>query len=91
MKFGKYVVIQLKVAFSSSLAIGLVLGIVVLVIGRAEGTITLDIDISRSDSVWFLLGVPSTVTLLFLIFTPISFFVYASISRARKPRSSHDV
>lgn len=91
MEFGKYVVLQLKVAFSSSLAIGLVLGILVLVIGRAEGSITLDIDVSRSDSVWFLLGVPSAITLLFLIFTPVSFFVFTSISRARKPKSSHDV
>ena len=91
MKFGKYVVLQLKVAFSSSLAIGLVLGILVLVIGGVEGTITLDIDISRSDSVWFLLGVPSIVTLLFLIFTPVSFLVLTSISRAWKGKSSHDV
>jgi len=82
MKFGEYVVLQLQVAFSSSLAIGLVLGILVLVTGGAEGTITLDIDLAPSDSMWLLLGVPSTVTLLFLVITPVSFFVHAAISRA---------
>ena len=91
MKFGKYVALQLKVAFSLSLAIGLVLSILILVIGGAEGTISLDIDLSPPDSVWFLLGVPSAVTLLFLIITPVSFFVHAAISQAWKGKTSHDV
>jgi len=91
VKFGKYVALQSKVVFSSSLALGLVLGILVLAFGGAEGSITLDIDISRSDSIWFLLGVPSILTLLFLIVTPISFLVHTSISRTWTRRSSHDV
>jgi len=91
VKFGKYVALQSKVVFSSSLALGLVLGILVLAFGGAEGSITLDIDISRSDSIWFLLGVPSILTLLFLIVTPRSFLVHTSISRTWTRRSSHDV
>ncbi|MBE9538820.1 MAG: hypothetical protein IMF06_07030 [Proteobacteria bacterium] len=91
MKFSEYVVLQLKVAFSSSLAIGLVLGILALAIGKAEGTITLDIDLSPSDSLWFLLGVPSAVTLLFLVITPVSFFLHSAISRTRKEESGRDV
>ena len=84
MRFGKYIVLQIKIAFSSSLAVGLVLGILLLVVGNVEGTITLDIDLSASDSVWFFIGVPFGVTLLFLILSPISFFVHKAISRARK-------
>lgn len=91
MKFGKYIVLQLKIAFSSSLTVGLVLGMLLLVIGKVEGTITLDIDLSPSDSVWFFLGVPLCVTLLFLVFCPLSFFVHAAISRVWKEKSSHDV
>jgi len=91
VKFGKYVALQSKVVFSSSLAIGLVLGILVLAFGGAEGAITLDIDISRSDSIWFLLGVPSILTLLFLIVTPISFLVHTLMPRTWTRRSSHDV
>ena len=82
MKFGKYVVLQLKIAFSASLVIGLVLGMLILVNGGATGAITLDIELSPFDSVWFFLGVPSTVTLLFLLFTPVSYFVHSAISRA---------
>lgn len=91
MKFGKYVVLQFKVAFSSSLVIGLVLGILILVSGGAEGSITLDIELSASDSVWFLLAAPAIVTLLFLIFSPLSFFVYTAISRVWGRRFGHDV
>lgn len=90
MKFSRYVVLQSRVALSASLAIGLVLGILVLAVGKVEGNITLGIDLSRSDSVWFLLGVPAAVTLLFLIVTPISYFVFVSISCARKEKSSRD-
>jgi len=90
VKFGKYVILQLKIAFASSFAVGLALGILLLVIGKVEGTITLDINLSPSDSVWFFLGVPLSVTLLFLVFCPISFFVHAAISRAWKETSSHD-
>ena len=90
MKFCKYVVLQTKIAFSSSLAVGLALGLLLLFVGKVEGTITLDIDLSHSDSIWFFLGVPLSLTVLFLVFCPLSFFVYSAISRVWKDTSSHD-
>ena len=90
MKFSDYIFIMLKFTFSSSLAIGLVLGVLVLVIGGAEGTITFDIDLSSDDSIRFLLGVPLIVTTLFLLFAPISFIVHSLISYSRKRKTSHD-
>ncbi len=91
MKFGKFVALQLKSAFCSATALGLLLGILIMVIGQVKGSITLEIELSRSDSVWFLLGVPLTVTLLFLLVTPVSFLVHAAISRVLNRKSGHDL
>ena len=88
MKFGRYVALQLKFALASSLVVGLVLAIVVLLTGGVEGSITLDIDISRADIVWFIVGAPALITLLFLMFAPVSFFAYTAISRVWKTPSS---
>jgi hypothetical protein len=68
----------------------LVLGILILASGGAEGTITLDIDFSRSDSVWFLLGTPLVLTFLFLAFSPLSFFIDAAASRIRPGKPCRD-
>jgi hypothetical protein len=90
VKFTEYVVLQLKFAFSSSLAVGLVLGLLILAIGGVEGDITMNIDLSRSDSVWLLLGVPAAVTLLFLIVAPVAYFLFALLFSARTKKSSQD-
>ena len=91
MKIGRYVALQQKIAFSSSLAIGVVLGIALLVGGGIEGSINLDIELSRYDSVWFLLGTPLIVTLLFLLFTPLSFLLHEANSRVWERKFGSDI
>ena len=81
MKLGKFIALQLRFTLSSSLAVGLVLGILALVSSGAEGTISLDIDLSSSDSIWISLGIPLVITTLFLICSPLSFLIYTVVSR----------
>ncbi len=81
MRFGQFILQQLKFAFSSSLAIGLVVGFAILVTGGAEGSITLDIDLSYSDAAWLLLGIPVAITSLFLFISPLSFLIHSAVSR----------
>jgi hypothetical protein len=90
VKFGNYIVLLLQLTLASSLSIGLVLGVLILVTGGAEGSISLDIDISASDGVWFLVGTPLVMTLLFLVFSPLSFFVHAAISRLWPGKTGDD-
>lgn len=90
VKFSKFISLQLQFAFSSSFAIGLVATILILFSGGVEGTVSLDIDLSYSDILWFLLGIPVVVTSLFLLFTPLSFFVHAVVSRVLRGNSSRD-
>ncbi|MEE4144835.1 MAG: hypothetical protein V2I26_08555 [Halieaceae bacterium] len=81
MRFGSFVLQQVKFAFCSSLAIGLVIGLLLLLTGGAEGAITLDIDLGYSDSVWFLLGMPVFVISLFVIFSPLAYLIHKWIFR----------
>lgn len=90
MKFSRYLVLLLRLTFTSSLAVGLVLGILMLFIGGAKGSITLDIELSRSDSVWFLVGAPLIFTFLFLVVSPLSFFIHAATTRLWPGKSADD-
>ena len=77
MKFNRYITELIKFVLSSSLVLGLVLGIMVLVTGGAEGSITIDIDLSAIDSIWFLLGTPFLLTAVFLLTSPLSYYVHS--------------
>ena len=90
MKFGQFVAQQMLFTLSSSAAVGLVLAILVLATGGAEGSITLDIDISSIDSIWFLLGVPAVTCFLFLLFSPLSFVLHIAVARVLTGNSAHD-
>ena len=91
MKFRSYITEMLKGTLSSSLALGLVLGALLLITGGVEGEISLDIDFSATDSLWFFLGVPAVISALFLLLSPLSYFIHAAAFRAKPARSSNDV
>lgn len=81
MRFRKFVALQLQYALSSALAIGLVVGLLLIVIGGVQGAITVDIDLSASDSIWFIPGIPLVVTVLFVLCSPLSFCIQRGVSR----------
>jgi uncharacterized BrkB/YihY/UPF0761 family membrane protein len=76
VKFSAYTAELVKITLSSALALGLVFGAFVLVAGKIEGAISFDIDLSAADSIWFLLGTPVILLTLFLIVSPLSYFLY---------------
>jgi len=85
MRFGRFVIHQLRFAFSSSLALGIVAGLLVILTGGIEGNVTADIDLGYSDSIWLVLGIPVGVIALFLIVSPLAFLIDKLL-----PRSSRD-
>ncbi len=89
MKYRSYIAETMRVAFSSSLALGLVLGILMLIVGSVEGDISLDIELARWDSLWFVIGAPLLTCMLFLLLSPLSYFIYSIIFR-RKPMKVSD-
>ena len=76
MKFNRYITELTKFVLSTSVVLGLLLGMVVLVTGGVEGSITVDIDLSAIDSLWFLLGTPFLLIAVFTLLSPLSYCVY---------------
>jgi hypothetical protein len=91
MNFRSYITEMMKGSFSSSLALGLVLGVLVIGTGGAEGEISLDIGLSATDSLWFFFGVPAVISALFLLLSPLSYFIHAAVFRREPVKPSDDV
>ena len=91
MKFSSYIAYTMKGAFSSSCALGLILGVLVLVTGGVEGEITLDIDFSTKDSLWFFLGIPALISTLFLFVSPLSYLIHRAVFRGKPVKLNDDV
>lgn len=74
------------VVFSSTLTLGLIIGIFVLVIG--ETSINLDgvVEFSAIDGLWVMLGLPVLSVLVLMILSPLSFFIYRLLA-SRHPKS----
>jgi hypothetical protein len=87
MKFNGYIGHLTKFTLPTTVILGLVLGSLVLVTGGAEGSITLDIDLSAVDSIWFVLGTPVLLTSVFLLLSPVSYCVHLLLfdRKAEKP------
>jgi hypothetical protein len=73
--FTTYLKGLLKTVLASSLALALLIGITILVVGGASGNLEFDVEIERIDALWVLLGLPTIALLLFAILSPISFLI----------------
>jgi hypothetical protein len=91
MKYRNHIAETMRGAFSSSLALGLVLGILMLIVGSVEGDITLDIELARWDSLWFFIGAPLLTCMLFLLLSPLSYFIHSITFRKKPMQASDDV
>ena len=73
--FTTYLKRLLKIVLSSSLALALLIGIAILVVGGASGNLEFDVEIERIDALWVLLGLPIIAELIFTILSPISYLI----------------
>jgi hypothetical protein len=91
MNYRSYIAKTMRGAFSSSLALGLVLGILMLIVGSVEGEISLDIGLARWDSIWFVIGAPLLTCMLFLLLSPLSYFIHAMTFRENQIEANDGV
>jgi len=68
---------------SSSLVLGLILGISFLVIGETTMNVDGDITIGAFDGFWLIIALPLVSILIFLLLSPLSFLVHKLLSRQR--------
>ena len=83
MGFGIYFKRMFGVILSSTLALGLLAGIVLLVFGDFTMNMEGDIEIGRFDGLWLVFGLPILSALVFVILSPLSLLRSRLISRQR--------
>jgi len=76
MGFGSYLVLLLKIVISSSLTLGLLAGVVILLVGETSMNLEIGLEIEAIDGLWVLLGLPVIGVLVFVVISPISFLIY---------------
>ncbi len=81
MTFRQFLGAQLRHTCLFTLTLGLVLTALLLAVGGVEGSISLDIEISRGDSTWLVLGLPLLFTLLVLLCSPLAYLMFRGGSR----------
>ena len=66
---------------SSSLTLGLILGIPLLISGESSMNVNLDLDFGLFDGFWLILGLPVLSIVVFAILSPLSFLIHRLLSR----------
>ena len=76
ISFRHYVGLLVRFAVSSSLVLGLIIGIWLLVSGGTTAEIDLTIELGRFNGFWMVLLLPVLVLLIMLLIAPLSYFVF---------------
>ena len=91
VSFNSYIKRLCLYGVSSSLSLGLVLGIVVLIVGETSMTVSLALDIALVDGLLLMLASPLVTTLVLLTLSPLSFWVHKLMSKRGSKRVPSDV
>ncbi len=83
ISFSNYISQLIKFVLSSSVVLGLILGISLLTAGETTMDIDLTFDFGPLDGLWWIVGLPVLSTLLFVILSPLSFLVHRLFSMRR--------
>jgi len=83
MSFSSYLKQLCMFVLSSSLVLGLILGISFLVAGETTMNVDGDITIGAFDGFWLIIALPLVSILLFLLLSPLSLLVPKLLSKRR--------
>lgn len=75
---------------ASSVVLGFLIGVALLVTGGTTLEVDLTFDFGRFDGLWFIIGLPLLSVLVLVILSPLSFLVYRRLSKSRKDDSAPD-
>ncbi len=88
--FSNYIKQLVGVGLSSSLALGLVVGILLLITGGTTAEIDLTLEFGAFFGFWFVIGLPILTILICLIISPLSFGIHRLPSLWRKDETQED-
>lgn len=81
MRFGNYLKTLLKFTISSSLSVGILACMFIVLVGETSMNFEIGLDVEAMDGLWVLLGVPAVVVLVVAVISPISFLIYRLLTR----------
>lgn len=81
MSFKQYLKQLVGVTLTSSLALGIVMGVAILVSGGFTAGIDLTLEFAQMDGLWLVPGAPLFFLLVFLLLSPLSFLLCRSLFR----------
>ncbi len=85
--FGNYIKQLVRIGLSSSLALGIIIGLSLLFGGGTTAEIDLTLEFGAFDGIWIVIGLPVLTILACLIISPLSFGIHRlpSIRSKDKP------
>ncbi len=90
MRYGRYIKNLLKTVLSSSLALGLIIGVAIIVNGETTAEIDLTLDFDEVVGVGVILGLPVLSILIFSLLSPLSFFIHKILSKRKSENVLRD-
>ena len=79
--FRSYIRRMVQIVLSSSLILGVIVGVSLLVFGEGTLDLNLDLDFGAMDGLWVILGLPIIAVITFVILSPFSFYVYKRLAK----------
>ncbi len=84
MSLSSYIKQLSKFALASSLVMGLIIGITLLLSGGSTMEVDLTFEFGRFDGLWFVIGLPVLSILVLTILSPLSFLIHRLLSGRRQ-------
>lgn len=81
MSFSEYVKQLCKCVLSSSVVLGVILGIVMLFAGEGSVNLDMDFDFGALDGFSVVLGLPIISVLIVVLVSPLSFWIHKLLSK----------
>lgn len=81
MTYSGYLKQLWKYVFSSSLVLGAIVGIANLVAGESTANVDLEIDMGGVGGLWLIPGLPLLAVLVFVLLSPLSFWIHKLLSK----------
>jgi hypothetical protein len=77
--FSSYIKQLFKFVLSSSVVLGLIVGLALLITGETTMEVDLTFEFGPFDGFWWMLAVPVLAILIFVIVSPLSFLIHRQL------------
>ncbi len=89
--FRAYIKQLSRIVVSSTSALGLIVGLCLLLIGEISMNFDVGMDLSSLDGLLVMVGLPTLSLVLFVILSPLSSFIYKLLPKGKIDRARPDV